>query len=250
MITDGKPFDTNFLFSGGAGMFLQYHDIVKPVYLYTIFKMILMDINFGLPINILKQLSVHGLIEWYIKRRYRNPLKCLDYNNIVDDKDLDDALQNLLQTDESIYRMSPGLNIQLMLKGYNKHKMIFPVFIYSEREEPYILQDCKKILPGVAIKYVHGDLKSAIEKCDENFTYIFSDVELLKSASEILIGTCSHLLIAEEYRYNYKDNCKTFKYNLSQIEDTHKYLRIETTYAMNLNNLVESFGKILLDGGY
>ena len=28
-----KSFDTNSLYVGGNGMFIQYHDVVKPVYL-------------------------------------------------------------------------------------------------------------------------------------------------------------------------------------------------------------------------
>ena len=53
MLTDNNNnnFNTNELFAGGAGMFIQYHDIIKPVYLYAIVKMIATKNSFGLPIN-------------------------------------------------------------------------------------------------------------------------------------------------------------------------------------------------------
>ena len=76
MITDGRIFDTNIFFSGGAGMFIQYHDIIKPVYLYTIVKMIITKESFGLPIDIIKDFSIISIIEWYINRRFKNPIKC------------------------------------------------------------------------------------------------------------------------------------------------------------------------------
>ena len=43
-----KPLDTNGLFVGGAGLFLQYFDVVKPIYLYATMSLVLGD-NMGLP---------------------------------------------------------------------------------------------------------------------------------------------------------------------------------------------------------
>ena len=62
---ESKNFDTNVLFSGGAGMFLQYHDIVKPVYLYAIIKMIAVKESFGLPIDIIKDMSLFKMNSGY-----------------------------------------------------------------------------------------------------------------------------------------------------------------------------------------
>lgn len=249
MITDGKPFDTNVFFSGGAGMFIQYHDIIKPAYLYAIVKMILTKEYFGLPVNMISKLSILSLIEWYMKRRYKNPLRCLDYAHILDPKELDDLMQSILKTDDSIYKLSPSLNIQQMFSVYRRQHMSFPVYIYSETDEPYIREDCKGIFQGINFKYISGDLESAIKKCDQNFTYIFSDIELTKLASEILIGTCSHVLLAGDYRYNYMDNCQTPKYNLNEIASNNPHVRIGLTTAVNMNQLAIDFSKLNIAQG-
>lgn len=249
MISDGKPFDTNVFFSGGAGMFIQYHDIVKPVYLYAIIKMMMTDQSFGLPINILKGFSCISIIEWYVYRRFKNPLKCLDFNHIIDQKELDDLMYNILINDDSIYDYSPALNIKKMMIAYRQQHMSFPIYIYSETEEPYIEKDCKEIFQGINVKYLHGDLKSAIEKCDQNFTYIFSDIELVKNAADILIGTCSHILLAGEYYYNYIDDGKTLKYDLKDLMSTHPFIRTGLTSAIDMHQLVKSFTNLDISQG-
>lgn len=239
-----KTFDTNVFFSGGAGMFLQYHDIVKPVYLYAIYKMMITGESFGLPINILKTMSVFSLVEWYINRRYINPFKCLDYNNYLDDKQLDGMLMGYLLHDKSLYNISPALNIQRMLKVYNSQHMTFPIYVYSKIEEPSILEDCNNIFNGIKVRYIYGDLKEAISKCDQNFTYIFSDIELMKNAAEILNGTCSHILLASDYRYNYIGNREKLKYDIKELAQMHPFIRTGTTQAVDIVELAASFKKI------
>lgn len=241
MITDGKPFDTNVFFSGGAGMFLQYHDIVKPVYLYAMLKMMVTQETFGLPTYILQNMSILSLVEWYIKRRYKNPLQCLDFKHCIDKEELDKILQEILITDESIYKLCPSLNISKLLHVYRTQHMMFPIYVYSEYDEPFIKNDLRETFRGIECHYFFGDLKQAISRCDQNFTYIFSDIEMVKSASEILMGTCSHVLLANEYRYNYIDNCKTFKYNLMDMMTAHPFIRIGTTLAMDPHELARSF---------
>lgn len=250
MITDGKQFDTNVFFSGGAGMFIQYHDIIKPVYLYAIVKMLLTKEYYGLPLEILDNMSILSMIEWYVKRRYKNPLKCLDYANILDTKEVDELLQSILESDNSIYKLSPPLNVHQMFRVYRQHHMSFPIYVYSEKEEMYIKEDCKEIFMGINIKYVYGDLRECIKKCDQNFTYIFSDIELVKNAAEILVGTCSHVLLASDYRYNYIDNCHNMKYNLHEIAMKYPFVRIGTTLALDMNKLAIDFAKLnIVQGG-
>lgn len=249
MITDGKPFDTNVFFSGGAGMFIQYYDVIKPVYLYAILKMIATQETFGLPINIISSLSVPSLIEWYVKRRFINPFQQLDYQHIIDPKQLNYFLQDYLDHDESLYRLSPGLNITKLMSVYTVQHMSFPVYVYTKEEEKYVKEDCKTIFPGVNTKYLYGDLKECIKKCSNNFTYIFSDIELVRESCEILIGTCSHVLLATEYRYNYRDHCKTFKYDLLELAKSHPFIRLGITKTIDPMKLFASIINTLHQGG-
>ena len=249
MVTDGRQFDTNIFFSGGAGMFIQYHDIIKPIYLYAIAKMIITRESFGLPIDIIKDFSFLSIIEWYINRRFKNPLQCLDFNHIIDPEELDELMQYILVNDESIYKYSPALNIKRILSVYRQQHMSFPIYVYSEKEEPYIKEDCKNIFQGISIKYLYGDLESAIKSCDQNFTYIFSDIELVKKAADILVGTCSHILLAGEYHYNYIDNGRTFKYNLKDLASSHPFIRIGLTNAIDVRHLAKSFTNLNITQG-
>jgi len=248
-MTDGKEFDTNVFFSGGAGMFLQYHDIIKPVYLCAVIKMIFMNQSFGLPLNIIQSMSILSLIEWYTKRRFINPLQCLDFNHQIAPEELDQLLWTILDGDQSIYKLAPTLNIGKMLDVYRTHHMTFPVYVYTEREEPYVKEDCKSIFSGIDFTYLHGDLKNAISKCNQNFTYIFSDIELVNNAAEILKGTCSHILLARDYRYNFKDNFKTAKYDLMTLTTSHPFIRTGMTQVTDVMRLAAGLTKFNVQTG-
>lgn len=245
MITDNRPFDTNCFFSGGAGMFLQYHDVIKPVYLYAIIQMMMTGQTYGLPINIIQRMSIVSIIEWYVHRRFKNPLKQLDFADKIDPIFLDEIMQKILTNDRSIYRISPVLNIGRMMHVYKSQHMSFPVYIYSESEEPAIAADCDRVFSGIEHHYVYGDIKDAISRCDQNFTYIFSDIELVKKSAEVLVGTCSHILLTRDYRYNYVDNYKTLKYDIKDIAATHPFLRMGTTIAMNPEEVIEAYDKLI-----
>lgn len=240
------PFDTNLFFSGGAGMFIQYHDVIKPVKLYVIIRMMLTNESYGLPIDILKSMRNISLIEWYMQRRYINPLKQLDYGNQLDEKELDVLLHQILISDPSLYRRACPLNVVKMLSNYRREHMNFPVYIYTEEEEPFVLEDMKTMLPGVPIHYVYGDLEKALSNCNQNFTYIFSNLELVKESMFHLHGTMSHILLTQDYRYNYqyKGRHKQFKYNLHQLSKEHPFIRSGTIIAANLNEIASALQNI------
>ena len=236
-----KDFDTNVLFSGGAGMFLQYHDIVKPVYLYSIIQMIATGQNYGLPLDIIKDMGICSIVEWYINRRYKNPLKSLDYMHKLNEADLDRLMFQILRSDESIYRLAPALNIQKMLSVYRSQHMTLPVYVYSENEEPAIKEDIKHIFGGIKCTYLFGDLKSCIQKTDQNFTYIFSDINLTKNACEILNGSFAHVIQAADYGYNYLSDRKTFKYDLRELSSKHPFVRTAISITANPTEIIASF---------
>ena len=240
-----NKFDTNIFFSGGAGMFIQYHDIVKPVYLWAILKMILNKEKYNLPINILSHNRSLSLIEWYIKRRYQNPLICIDYLKKYNHSDLDKMLLDILNEDESLYKLAPTLNVHTMLSVYRSQHLTFPIFIYSREYELFIENDITNIFRGLPVRYLYGDLKTAVANCKQNFTYMISDIELFKELADILIGSYSHLLLAHDYRYNFSDNHKTLKYNLYEMSKTHLYLRLQSFSVTDLNYLALETEKIL-----
>jgi hypothetical protein len=239
-----KELNCNAYFSGGGGMFIQYHDVVKPVYLYAIVKMLISKQSYGLPSFILGNMSNLSLVEWYTRRRYINPFQQLDFNHSIPKENLDKLLKDVLASDSSIYKLAPALNIQRMLDSAKHEHLSFPVFIYSEYYDKNIEEDCKSSLHGYSFTYTYGDLKESLAKCDQNFTYIFSDIELMKNACKILAGTCSHILMASDYRYNYSDNMKHFKYDLRELAKEYPYARTGVFSVMDMNAVVASLIKL------
>ena len=61
-VTDGKVFDTNAFFAGGAGLVIQYEDTIKPIQLFALIKMLRNDISFGLPIKPLLDFNQRSLM--------------------------------------------------------------------------------------------------------------------------------------------------------------------------------------------
>lgn len=239
-----KPFETNAFFAGGGGMFVEFHDIVKPVYLYAVMSMLISDNYYGLPINLLQDFSIASILEWYKYRRYRNPLQQFDWQHKIDPEQMNE-LMNIILQDNTIYTLAPSLNIGLFLDVYRGQHMNFPWFIYSEEYEEGIKISCDQLFGSIQHRYLYGDIKAAIKKCDQNYTYIFSDIEKIPEVAEILHGTYSNILVASDYRYNYTDNFNTMKYNLQEIMSKHPFIRIATTSAMDINTMGNSFDNLI-----
>jgi len=242
-----KPFDTRRMFSGGAGLFIQFQDVVTPINLFAIIKLLITDVSFGIPINIIKDLSLLSLAEWYINRSFINPICSLDYEHQLSPKEADELLRKILQ-DKSIYDYSPRFNVGLMLDVYRYQKMNIPIYIYSPYPDPNIEYYCNKNFPDIRIQYLQGDLIQNIKKCDNNFTYIFSDIELVKQAVELLRGSYAHILLAEEYRYNYKDNFHIFKYDLDNLTYNNPFCIVGTTLTINSKTLANSLQILKMKG--
>lgn len=239
-----KNTDTSKLFVGGSGMFIQYHDIIKPVYFYAIMNMIISGESFGVPVDIISNFSLPSMIEWYKNRRYVNPIQQLDVFHKTDQEVLDNLLSKILDHDASLYKLAPELSTTQIFSVYSAQHFSFPVYIYSEEYESGIEKDVAENLKGIESEYLYGDLEEALTQCDQNFTYIFSNIETLYSAVQILDGTYSHILLARDYRYNYTDNFITMKYNLKELMKQHPPLRLGTITAMDISTMNGSFNNI------
>ena len=241
-----KTFPTDVFFSGGSGMLIQYHDVIRPIYLGAIIKMIISKTSFGLPLDMISDMSIFSLAEWYLMRRYKNPLKCLDVSDILNMCDLDELLKQIMDSDKEIFSMMKIMNIGKIINVYRKQRMIFPFYVYSEDPNDFIKQDVAEIFSGINVKYVYGDLGDAIRNnCDDNYTYIFSDIEMVKKSAELLHGTCSHILLTSDFRYNYLDRHKTYKYELNRLSTDNPSVRIGTTKSTSINDIILNLHELL-----
>ena len=243
-----KSFDTNAFFSGGAGIFLQYYDVIRPIYLYALFTMIVNDYTLGLPFHIIQNMSVLSLLEWYKNRHYVNPLKQLDFNNQASEEQLDDTLEKVITTDKSLYNLAPVLSIARLINVYHQQHMSFPFFIYSEKENPFIKKDCDDLFLDIPHHYVYGDLETALKKCDHNFSYIFSNIELLKMAIPNLSGKFANVLLSQDYRYNFKDYFRTPKYNMQELVNDVPLVRLGFTQSIVVPDLLKGMQNIKQGG--
>lgn len=246
MITDGKVFDTNAFFAGGAGIVIQYEDTIKPIQLFALIKMIRNDISFGLPIKTLAEFTQRSLIEWYINRPHPNILKSLDYQNKLDEELADQLVYEILSKDASLYHLSPELNIVSMLDVYVSQHMQIPVKIYHKIPDDHIIQDMRHRFKKMNIEFVSGSLKELVDQTHiNNFTYIFSNIEYVKEICDYLLGSYSHVLLASDYGYNKKGT--KFRYDLLELQRTHPFLRIGILSCINMNNILRSFDALAVD---
>jgi len=235
-----KPFDTS-KFTGGAGLVIQFEDVVTPVYLFAIIKLILTNETFGIPIHLIKDMSILSIAEWYIKRNNQNPILDLDYKHQLSKNQADTLLYNILK-DKSIYDFSLPMNIKLLFEIYEYKKMNFPIYIYSQFNDPNIEYYCLKHFPSTKIKIIDTiDIIKAIDSLSsDNYTFILSDIELFKKAVEYLHGYHAHVLLAEEYKYNYIDNCRTPKYDITELMMNNPFVLTSLTSVLNPKALANS----------
>ena len=225
-------------------MFLQYHDVIKPVYLYAVLALLMSENPVNLPLDIIAHMSSESLAEWYRKRRYINPLRSIDFNRLYDPEMLDEFLYDYLNSDSSIYQLAPALNIGEMLNVYVKQKMSIPIYVYTEREEQNIPFDLSKTFPGIKMNYVYGDFDEVIEPCMENFTYILSDAMLVERLFKHAEDLCAHVLLCSEYRYNYTDNCHTPKIDIEGMATTSPLIHLGLTHSVELIKLARSIANM------
>lgn len=247
-ILTNQPFDTNAFFSGGAGLFLQYHDVIKPTYLYAVIQMMITKQTYGLPVYTIEKMSQLATVEWYLNRRYRNPLQQLDFNHHGEKEKLDALLDHILETDPTIYKMAPSLAAVKLFQVYRSQYMTFPIYVYEEHVDRGMKEDVDRLLSGIQHKLFTGDLRKAISRCDQNFTYIFSDIESMKSAVEILTGTCSNVLLTSEYRYNKLSDLRSYRYNLQELATSHPFVRVGTTIAFDPDSVTHLFDALTQGG--
>ena len=209
-----NTFNASKTFFGGSALIVQYHDVLKPVYLTAIIKMLInKELQFGLPFDIIKSFSFLSLIEWYKGRSFINPLKLLDPKHKASDEQLQQIL-NIILKDHSIYKLSPFLDTIRLIIASEQNKLDVPLYIYSEEFEEGIDKDLYYM--QMNCKYIYKPIKTLIEETPPNATYIFSNIDLLKDSLELIEPKKSaNFILVSDYKYNFSNN--QYKYNFSDI---------------------------------
>ena len=209
-----NTFNASKTFFGGSALIVQYHDVLKPVYLTAIIKMLMNnDLQFGLPFDIIKSFSLLSLIEWYKGRSFINPIKLLDPKRKGTDEQLQQILSIVLK-DHSVYKLTPFLDTIRLIIASEQNKLDVPLYIYSEQFEEGIDRDLYHL--QMNCKYIHEPIKTLMEQTPPNATYIFSNIDLLKESLELIDPKKSaNFILVSDYKYNFSSN--QYKYNFSDI---------------------------------
>lgn len=200
-----NTFSASKTFFGGSALLIEYNDVIKPVYLTAIIKMIMDEkLQFGLPFHTIKSFSLASLVEWYKNRHYINPIKVLDYKRLATNEQLQKMLQIVLK-DQSIYRLTPMLDSIRLIAVSEQNQLNVPIYVYSEQNNPHIQEDLKQNY--INANYIFGPIKQIVEVIPSNATFIFSNIDLVKEAIEQIDPKKSaNFIVVSDYGYNFSNN--------------------------------------------
>ena len=209
-----NTFSASKTFFGGSALIIEYNDVIKPIYLTAIIKMMMnKDLQFGLPFHTIKSFSLASLVEWYKNRHFINPIKVLDYKHHATEEQLE-KIMNIVLSDQSIYKLTPMLDTIRLIVVSEQNQLNVPVFIYSEKNNPFIQEDLKQ--NSINANYIYGPIKQIVEIIPSNATYIFSNIELVKeSIEQINSKKSANFILVSDYAYNFSSN--HYKYDLAAL---------------------------------
>lgn len=239
-------YDAGHTFYGGSSLFIEFHDIIKPVYLMAIIKLIMSDkkYRFGLPVEMIENFSLISIIEWYLNRSHINPLKLLDPARKATDEDLNSLLHKILDSDPKLYLTAPLLNAEKLISIIRLQKLGIPILVYSEQFEPNI-EPCLSTWSNTS--YIYGPFEQVITKVPNNSSFIFSNIEYAKRLIDsVKFDTLGSIMIASDYYYNFK-NKGIYKYDFIDEMVKHQafLLKFKSINIFNRFEVIKTLGEIL-----
>jgi len=191
---------------------VEYKDVIKcpSAGVLSLIKEDYMDDLKGLiNTNKLDLLDFKNIQRYAIERPHKN---ILDYIKIkdFDTKAVYDALYNAYDT---IYMDLPLMTIGNSLYFISQQKFTKKIYIFSEEYDKKIEFDIKENYCEMKnIFYVAGDLPSIIEAIEPVTSYIFADVDHVKTIMDLGKLEYTEIMVAQ-YGYNYeiRDSVLTIK---------------------------------------
>lgn len=237
MMVDGKKsfFTTqDEVFLNSQCLFVEYTDIIKSPYFIFLHSLILYPNQFSeyLDIDRLRGYDLESLSEWYINRKYQNPLMDLlkdKYKDTIFPYKLDELFNNIINNYPNLITLSPLLNFSSVIKGLNinKNSIVKKIVIWNLYPNDIIRKDIRENF-GDNIHFVTGELYDVLKNVPDDSTYVFSDISNISVLLDSNKLNLSSVLVPKEYKYNYIDN------NILKI-DYNAYLK-EALFKFNLFN--------------
>ena len=238
-----NTYDSAHTFYGGSTLFVQYHDVVKPIYLTAVLKLLYSKDNpYGLQTNLIKDFSLFSILEWYVNRSFINPLKLLDPAHKATDEQLNTIMKKILQSDPSLYTSAPYLNAEKLIAVIRLQKLGIPIIVYTEEYEEPVTET---ISHWSNTQYLYGNFEQIISKLPNNSSFIFSDINLAKRLIDASnFDTIASVMIASDYYYNFKDK-DTYKYDFVQemIKQQKMLFKFKSISLFNYIEVIKSLGE-------
>ena len=201
---------------------IEYNDILKAP-MATLLSVIRSNIKLReiMDFSKIDGLSNKGLMEWYVTRRYNNPLEDLIKKEVPYDKEnIDGLLYSQLSCSSNFIDYSEPLLFIQTLKILISREIVKKIFVYSPIKLPG-LEDDMKLYIDKEITYLYGSFVDCLKKIPPDSTYVLSDiekVEILNSNNKLNMNA---VIVPYSYRYNYKVTDKTtLKVNFDEFLKT------------------------------
>lgn len=236
MVNGEKTFFTSQdeVFLNSQCLFVEYIDIIKSPYFIFLHNLMLYPGQFSTyyELDRFKGYDIEALTEWYLNRKYQNPLMDLlkdEFRDNVPLYALDEFFNNVINDSPELITLSPLLNFSTAIKelGANKTSIVKKIVVWY----PYLNDAIKKDIRdnfGDNIHFVTGDLPEVLKDIPNDSTYVFSDINNISILLDENKLNLSSVVIPKDYKYNYIDN-DTLKI------DYKKYLD-EALFKFNMFN--------------
>lgn len=200
------------IFLNSQCLFVEYTDVVRSPYYMFLHMMTLNPENFRehYEIERLEGYDIPSLTEWYINRRYQNPLLDLLKKEIrekIPEEEMDKFISNEIIEVPDLIHLSPELNfVDTITKVTKQEKgIVKKVVVWYPFENAVIQEDIRDLFDGT-VHFLSGPLEEVIDEIPNDSTYVFSDImniDVLLNKNRLSL---SSVIIPKEYKYNYTED--------------------------------------------
>lgn len=220
--------------SNSKALFIEYYDIIEIPSFYLLYTLIHMDTNTDLSkimdFSELRYLSKEELMEYYIKRNYKNIFKGRLTVNTNENE-----LERILLDDTHLFGRS-FLPFRNAVDMFKKSSIVNNIYLWTPYKNNVLMDHIPHVFnqthDKTNIKYVYGDLEKVLQEVNPDCTYVFSDIQNVTKLHQINRLNYASIVIPLEFRYNYDERAE-LAIDLDEIGK-------DTVYKLNLFSVFES----------
>ena len=175
-------------------------------------------------------MGLEEIYEWYINRKefevFRNFKLQEGQTEEVYEYLRNELFVNVANVKQDIYLNDVTLNFADILQRMRDKKLVKKVIVFSQYPITEIEnQDFNRIFSGADFVLDQGSLGDIVQKYEitNDSTFVFSDSRLINEMVRLNKIDYSSILIADHYRYNYKEDNVTEIIDYESLLKTHMF---------------------------